>query len=486
MSSSDQTHQPPQTQRDRDAHAQRKSTMLGFFLMIFSGFIFSLLAVIYHRTAQLGYSSMQILQFRGIVQVSLALFVGLTSFKKKVANKRNNYNTSINSNSENINNNNTKCTFFRLTCTFKCKWNELLQHSRQLPKMIWVWVFCRGFFGALGAVGYTHSVTVLPIGDSIAVFSLYPIFTAFFARIILKEKLTINHIIALIISIFGVMMISQPSFLFKTPNSNLSKNEHIMGYGSALFGAFWVGSLFIFIKLAKGANVMFLVISHGLFCIIEGIIMMLLFQKFEVNGLFVNPSVVSWCLMISIGFIGYIGQWTLNKSAQLIPAGISSLLRSSDMIWTYIWQIIFFDTMPNVFTVIGALSIFTGICMVSYEKFKKIHKTTGISTHDDDDDDELQDTSIEINSEIADDNININIDKGIGSGIEMSSMAVVNRDGIFEKIKEKISQLQGKKDSNQQVKYDQLKPTSSMMSLTSGDELEIDTPSADGRTKSNL
>ena len=81
----------------------------------------------------------------------------------------------------------------------------------------------RGIVGGTGAILYFHAVTLLPLGDAVCVFSVFPVFTAFLAWIFFKEKLTCMHVIALILSVAGVILISRPQFIFNDNSSDSSK-----------------------------------------------------------------------------------------------------------------------------------------------------------------------------------------------------------------------------------------------------------------------
>ena len=85
------------------------------------------------------------------------------------------------------------------------------------------------------------------------------IFTAIMSRIILKEKLGIQHLIAIFLTLSGVILITKPSFMFENEFlqnqtlSNLTFNQiemnennydRIVGVTFAMIGAFGSGAMF--------------------------------------------------------------------------------------------------------------------------------------------------------------------------------------------------------------------------------------------------
>ena len=61
----------------------------------------------------------------------------------------------------------------------------------------------------------------------------------------------------------------------------------------------------------------------------------------------------------------------MTIGAQILPAGLSSLLRSSEIIWAYIFQMICFKDTPSAIEAIGAIIVMVSIIMTSHEKVKK-------------------------------------------------------------------------------------------------------------------
>ena len=67
-----------------EARKEQKSTIIGVLLMVFSGFIFSVVAALFQWGSVLGYQSMQLVMTRAVLQSFFGLFFGLTRFSKPV------------------------------------------------------------------------------------------------------------------------------------------------------------------------------------------------------------------------------------------------------------------------------------------------------------------------------------------------------------------------------------------------------------------
>jgi drug/metabolite transporter (DMT)-like permease len=79
----------------------------------------------------------------------------------------------------------------------------------------------RSIIGTLSLLSIYLSITLLNPSDACALVNSYVIFVTLFARIFLKEKLTIVHLTALVITMTGIVLISQPEFLFHKHVSNI-------------------------------------------------------------------------------------------------------------------------------------------------------------------------------------------------------------------------------------------------------------------------
>jgi drug/metabolite transporter (DMT)-like permease len=98
-----------------------------------------------------------------------------------------------------------------LSVIIKCKGFDFLgpkqAHVRKLLSL-------RGFVGACGMIFLHFALTFIAPSDTVALTHSSVIITSILARIFLKEKFSIAHIFSVFFTICGILLISQPSFLF--------------------------------------------------------------------------------------------------------------------------------------------------------------------------------------------------------------------------------------------------------------------------------
>merc|ERR1712190_719574 len=105
-------------------------------------------------------------------------------------------------------------------------------------------------------------------------------------------------------------------------------------------------------RKSKGTNIKLLVLrycrnlNYSIFSMICGILSVIIYHYFNLFdnhvlfkfvGFYDWYTIHQWIVLCSIGIVGYLAQITMTFSAQKLEARLSSFIRSSDIIWTYIF-----------------------------------------------------------------------------------------------------------------------------------------------------
>ena len=93
------------------------------------------------------------------------------------------------------------------------------------------------------------TVSIFDIGDGAAIFATFPLWTVILAAIFLKEKILCIHIIALILGVGGVILITQPPFLFSKDIN--SEDYSFEGVALCLSASFVNGFAFLVLRKLK-------------------------------------------------------------------------------------------------------------------------------------------------------------------------------------------------------------------------------------------
>mmetsp|Transcript_3416 Transcript_3416/g.6291 ORF Transcript_3416/g.6291 Transcript_3416/m.6291 type:complete len:407 (+) Transcript_3416:240-1460(+) len=223
-------------------------------------------------------------------------------------------------------------------------------------------VIVRGIVGGLGFCLYFYTISVLPLGDATALISLKPVPAIFLGRIWLGEPITPLHVVVTITSVVGSILIAQPSFLFASQHASAS-----IGHVTGLLGACCAAGVVTLIRKAGsiGAHTLQLLFSWAFFGILFSTIS-LVYTSFQLPS-----STTSWIYVVGMSVIGSMAHFLLNYAGQLAPASLSSVVRSSDLMFAYIWEIFIFSTIPNGWTWMGVGFISLSLIMITVQKIKE-------------------------------------------------------------------------------------------------------------------
>jgi len=236
-------------------------------------------------------------------------------------------------------------------------------------------VVLRGFVGGgFGFVCYFYSIKSLPLGDAIALLSVYPVYTIFMAKFFLDESITRSHIIVTVLNVIGGTLIAGPSFLSYKNGDDVIHNDQYnpLGYITALVGGFFAACVIILIRKAGtlGVHTLQLLFSWCCFGLISSIVFGFTLGTL-VEGMWVFPSDrESWFYIFGTCAVGTLAHGFLNYAGRFAPAGLCALVRSTDILWAYMIEVVIFEESPRVSTIAGVVLILASLTMIAIEKIR--------------------------------------------------------------------------------------------------------------------
>jgi drug/metabolite transporter (DMT)-like permease len=257
----------------------------------------------------------------------------------------------------------------------------MTQYTDGSQKLIWCpfgsprarrFIVARGAVGGFGFICFFYAISALPLGDAVALLSLTPVVTVFAAAIFLGETLRPAQLGAAVACSIGAILISRPSFLFGMDNEVSSSPDgsagtrNTFGYLVALVGSFCGSGVFCLMRLAgkSGAHTLQLVFSWAAFGVFYSLTIGLLGSQ-----VWQWPSSLqSWGFVLGIAAFGSVAHFLLNYAGRIAPAGLSSIVRSSQIVWSYAWEMIIFSQVPRISTIIGVACICTSLVLIAIEK----------------------------------------------------------------------------------------------------------------------
>ncbi|KAF8063350.1 hypothetical protein FPV67DRAFT_238487 [Lyophyllum atratum] len=249
------------------------------------------------------------------------------------------------------------------------------------PKGVRLLLVFRGSSGFFGLLGIYYSLQYLSLSDATVLTFLAPLCTGICGAIFLKERYTAREAFASIFSLFGVVLIARPAFLFGDVNTihtlstdpnvaqlaseTVTSEQRLIAVGVSLIGVLGATGAYTSITaIGKRAHPLHAMTSFSSQCVIVAVIAMII-QKTPI----VVPTEVEWlALLILIGVFGFIAQVLLTMGLQRETAGRASTAVYTQVVFAAVLERIFFQTTPSILSVIGTVIIITAALYVALTK----------------------------------------------------------------------------------------------------------------------
>ena len=211
-------------------------------------------------------------------------------------------------------------------------------------------------------MGYMAAATV------VLLFNTAPLYTPVFSKIFLKEKYSLVNIIALIFSLLGLVFIVQPPFLFGESDSNSEDDaSSVIFYVSILvilITAMVSSTLAVYYKkINVSVNSHIANVSYGPPCI-----MIAGFLGFVLEG---RKPCYEWKGILLINLLSgimFLATHLTYIAVKYEKPNILAVFRTTQVIFVYIGEIIFFSLKLGLYEIIGALIILIATISISLHK----------------------------------------------------------------------------------------------------------------------
>jgi len=77
---------------------------------------------------------------------------------------------------------------------------------------------------------------------------------------------------------------------------------------------------------------------------------------------------MAWWYILGICVSGSVAHYAMNYAGRIAPAGLASIVKSTDTVWSYFLQVIIFHQIPSKLTIFGVLLIISALSLLSLSK----------------------------------------------------------------------------------------------------------------------
>ncbi len=200
-------------------------------------------------------------------------------------------------------------------------------------------LFLRALFGVISMTLFFYTIQLMPLGASVSLKYLSPVFAAIFAVPFLKEQIRPMQWLFFVGAFAGVLLLRG----FDTRIETLSL---ILGLIGAVFG----GLVYVMIRRIGHAEHPMVIINY--FMVLSSIVTGLGMIPF-----WEMPSLLEWTYLVIIGILGYFGQVYMTKSLQLEMASRVTPIKYVEVIYSLMIGLIWFGEGYGLLSLIGILLI---------------------------------------------------------------------------------------------------------------------------------
>ena len=211
----------------------------------------------------------------------------------------------------------------------------------------------RGIVGCGALLCFFWSLIRLPLAEATVLFYMAPSFSAFIATIWLREKLTLLEISGFFVSMAGVVLIAQPSFLFNNAGDAL----HLPSVGVGLLGALLASVAFVAVRKLRHTD-------HGLVIVFYfpfvSTLVCLPLLAIEAT----LPTLQEWLILVGIGVLTQIAQVYLTRSLHMEKTARAMSMSYVQILFAIGWGALIFAELPNLISMIGMVLVVVGTIAV--------------------------------------------------------------------------------------------------------------------------
>jgi len=212
----------------------------------------------------------------------------------------------------------------------------------------------RGFAGFMGLSCYFYAINHLPLADATVIQFCNPMLAALIAVYALREPLRGTDVVATVLSMVGVVLVAQPTFLFAA-GTPLDPVAVVIGVVGAVFSAV----AYVVIRRLGATEHHMVVVLY--FPLVTGPASLPLLS---LEGV-VMPQGIEWLFLLGIGVAAQLGQIEITKGFKLETAGRASSVTYLQIVLAYTWGVLLFGEYPNALSIVGAVLVVLGVFSVT-------------------------------------------------------------------------------------------------------------------------
>ena len=198
----------------------------------------------------------------------------------------------------------------------------------------------RSLFGTIGIIFNYYAIDNLVLSDANMLNKISPFLVVVFCALILKEKINLKQILAIIVAFIGALFIVKPSF-------DIRVVPYIIGFLSAVFAALDYTCVRMLGNKEEYYTIVFFFSTFSLVTVLPMFIYV-----------YEPMTTMQFVYLILAGIFASLGQFGVTLAYKYAPAKEISIFDYSNIIFSAILSIFLFGVYPDKLSVVGYFIIF--------------------------------------------------------------------------------------------------------------------------------
>ena len=225
----------------------------------------------------------------------------------------------------------------------KKSWHKYI--NREMFWLPLLFLFLRSFFGLIGILFNFYAIDHIPVAEASLFNKTAPFFMIIFSFLILKERIKVYQILAIIVAFIGVIIISFSGMRHELTHDYKS-------YLIALIGGMSAALAYTMVRILGKRNID----PNLIICFFSAFSCLSIMPSFIAT--YQKMTLEQVVMLIGAGIGARIGQYGITFAYRYPAAKHISIFDYSTIVFTAILSAIFIGEYPTVYSYLGALLIF--------------------------------------------------------------------------------------------------------------------------------
>lgn len=202
----------------------------------------------------------------------------------------------------------------------------------------------RGVLGYVALSCFYFAIINLPLADATVIQYTNPVFAALLAVWVLGERLQLGEVLAVVVSLFGVVLVMRPGFIF---GAGAAGGLDPLAVGIGLVGAVGSAAAYVTVRRLRATEHPMVIVFY--FALTATVLSF----PFAISDA-LWPTPFEWLVLLGVGISTQLGQVAITRGLHLERAGRATGVGYLQIVFAAIWGIVFFAEYLDLGTIAGA------------------------------------------------------------------------------------------------------------------------------------